>query len=258
MNLKLYGVMGSVLGGHSSLGRNTTCLVISEGDNELVIDSGTGILSYMRNTQSSKFNIFFTHYHLDHIMGFPFIPQLFNSSIEFNLFGPTLKGNEVESTLKKFFIEPYIPIQWSILKARFNFTNLENKFERNIDGFKVKGLMVDHPGGCMVYSIMFNNKKITILTDLADSMKDNEDVISFSCNSDLIYVDSFFTNKELEDPKLVTFGHASAESAIEIFKKSNSKKLVIGHHKITRQIKDLEEFKTENIIIGVENESFEV
>lgn len=258
MIFKIYGVMGSVSGGNSNLGRNTTCLVVSNGDNDLIFDSGSGILNYMRETQSSKFNLFLTHYHLDHILGFPFIPQLFNSSKEFNLYGPILKGNKIEDTLKSFFIEPFISVKWGYLKASLNFINLENKFELDIFGFKVKGLIVNHPGDCMVYSIKLNDKKITILTDLPHGMEFSEEVINFSNNSDLLYVDSYFTKKELENPVFITYGHTSIESAINIFYKSKSKKLILGHHKITRQIEELENYKTKNIIIGIENESFEV
>ena len=90
MKVKFYGVRGSipVCGKEfQRYGGNTTCLrIFRENINRIVIiDAGTGIRNLGKeiiNTGLNQqvINILFSHFHWDHIQGFPFFAPSYNKS----------------------------------------------------------------------------------------------------------------------------------------------------------------------------------
>ncbi len=253
MRIKLFGVMGSVLGGDSDLGRNTTCLVLSNKGRDLILDSGTGILKYMRDSDKSTFHILFSHYHSDHILGFPFIPQLFDPSNEMHIYGPNLNDRSVKNELFEFIREPYFPIKSEDMLASLSSKTLIEGENNIINGFKIESYKVEHPGGCFIYNIEADGKKVSFLSDLPNGMDLNLDVIKFCSNSDLIYADSMFTEDELRKNGFLDYGHSCVESVIRFFKKTGSKKLLLGHHNSFRNYKEMKHYESKDIIISKEN-----
>ena len=63
-----------------TFGGNTPCVEINEGTNRIIFDCGSGLrqlgLDMMQNgfEKGGRINIFQTHSHWDHMMGFPFFP----------------------------------------------------------------------------------------------------------------------------------------------------------------------------------------
>ncbi|MBI4652000.1 MBL fold metallo-hydrolase, partial [Candidatus Desantisbacteria bacterium] len=88
MKIKFWGVRGSIpVSGESftQFGGNTTCIQVVTDDNEvIIIDSGTGIRALGNDLMQSEFSkgqgkasLLFTHTHWDHIQGFPFFTPFF-------------------------------------------------------------------------------------------------------------------------------------------------------------------------------------
>ena len=83
--LKFLGVRGSIpCPGPDTVkyGGNTTCFEITFGDRRVIIDAGTGVRPLGKKIMQEENNlldadIFFTHTHLDHIIGLPFFVQSF-------------------------------------------------------------------------------------------------------------------------------------------------------------------------------------
>ncbi|MCK8058511.1 MULTISPECIES: MBL fold metallo-hydrolase [unclassified Fusibacter] len=258
MKFKIYGVMGSVSGGQSNLGSNTTCLMVKNNKTEIVFDAGSGLINYMNQSRLNKFTLFISHYHLDHILGLPFIAQIYDKDNSFDIYSPDLNGYNVQNALETLMVEPILPMKPNYMGAKLNHHELRNNCTIHIDGLTIKGMLVDHPGGCMIYSIEEENKKISILTDLPDGMEEDKDIMSFCKNSDLLYMDAFFLKEELTTATLRSYGHASVESAINILTKSNSKKLVLGHHQSIRIYSALSKYETDCIFVGREMQEYEI
>lgn len=258
MRIKLFGVMGSISGGESDLGRNTTCLLLSNKDKNLILDSGTGILNYMTNVDNSNHHILLSHYHMDHILGFPFIPQLYEVDNFFNIYGPSFNGENVDSQFLGFMKEPYLPIKTEHILAKLKSTVILEGKTQFINGFEVEALKVEHPGGSFIYSIKAEGKKISFLADFPNGMDSNKNVIDFCSDSDLIYADAMFIEEELLNTQYLEYGHSCIESVIKFFKKTHSKKLLLGHHNIFRNYKDLKHYETKNIIIARENDEIDI
>lgn len=252
MKVTLYGVMGSMPGGESELGRNSTCLVIEDGQS-IIIDAGTGIHSYLNSTSLKHHHILFTHYHLDHVIGLPFVKSLFDSSQSIDMYGPKLGQFRISNLLDFLLVNPLMPISKCDIKSIVHYHTIHKGKTRTIQGFHVESFSVEHPGGCVVYRLTKNNVSISILTDLPNHSEDNVELIEFCKSSDLIYADATFLESEVEIEE--DFGHSSLESVISLFHKSGSKKLIIGHHLPNRQYESLKQYETDVISIGIEGTS---
>src|SRR5215210_6357588 len=122
MKVKFYGVRGSipVCGKEfQGYGGNTTCLrIYRETVNRVVIfDAGTGIRNLgkelvRQGINQQVLNIIFSHFHWDHIQGFPFFAPAYNKNQEI---GILVMGKERRfKNLKDIFSKPmqmeYFPV----------------------------------------------------------------------------------------------------------------------------------------------------
>ena len=89
MKLKFYGTRGSIPvcdAGFQQFGGNTTCFQITFPDMGRIhiIDAGTGLRNLGRDMraighqQEDELVIAFTHFHWDHMQGFPFFAPAYN------------------------------------------------------------------------------------------------------------------------------------------------------------------------------------
>ncbi|MEJ2536846.1 MAG: hypothetical protein P8048_07305 [Calditrichia bacterium] len=99
LKVKIYGVRGSyppTNNGKSEIGVNTTCLRVNIGKHIVIIDAGTGIINLgvdilqeLKSGKSKqdlfKLYLFFTHTHIDHLMGFPYFSMLYLPKTELNV-----------------------------------------------------------------------------------------------------------------------------------------------------------------------------
>ncbi len=255
MRFYLYGVMGSMPGGNSDLGKNSTCLVI-EDETSLIIDAGTGLGNYIKKSVNKTHHLLFTHYHLDHVIGLPFVRNLFDQTETFHMYGPSLLGFNSKDLLGKLLTKPLLPIEQNKIKACINHQILEDQKTYVINGFTVSTHFVNHPGGCMVYTVNKGDKKISILTDLPSKIDGFKELITFCKDSDLVYADGTFLDSELNGNE--DYGHATVEEVIRLFEASNSKRLVIGHHKVDREKRELTTYTSETIHIGIENNVYNI
>jgi ribonuclease BN (tRNA processing enzyme) len=249
MKVTLYGVMGSMPGGESNLGKNSTCLVLEDGQS-IIIDAGTGIQSYLNSTTLKHHHVLFTHYHLDHIIGLPYVKSLFDTSQSIDMYGPKLGQFRVSNLLDFLLVNPLLPISKSEIEANIHYHTIHKNRPRIIQGFRVTSYSVNHPGGCIVYRLTKNEKSISILTDLPNHSEMNLELIEFCRNSDLIYADATFLESEVS--KVEDFGHSSLESVIKLFSKSESKQLIIGHHLPNRQLESLQKYESDTVSIAIE------
>ncbi|MDY7029948.1 MAG: MBL fold metallo-hydrolase, partial [Spirochaetota bacterium] len=100
MKVKLWGVRGSIpCPGPETVefGGNTACLELRFGEEErlIVIDAGSGIRKLGESIIKKDLKkgpiqtqLFLTHTHWDHIMGFPFFIPIFIPGTQIDVYGP--------------------------------------------------------------------------------------------------------------------------------------------------------------------------
>ncbi|MGD8306507.1 MAG: MBL fold metallo-hydrolase [Ignavibacteria bacterium] len=246
MIIKFYGTRGSIPVCHpefQEFGGNTTCVQvgIKETNNIAVLDAGTGIRDLGKDllTAGHKQNeifILFTHFHWDHIQGFPFFAPAFVRDQKINILAMG-KGRRIKSLREIFRIQmqkEYFPIGLDKMGAKFNFMLLNEThkvFEPNLKDPIPTILTANthcHPGGAYGYRIERDGKILVFCTDIEHGEIINPKVVSLSKGADLLIHDGQYTSEELKRKR--GWGHSSFYQAIEVAERANVKMLVITHH----------------------------
>ncbi|WP_028973482.1 MBL fold metallo-hydrolase [Spirochaeta cellobiosiphila] len=280
MKLKLWGVRGSIpVPGPSTVnyGGNTLCLELRFGKNDrlIIIDAGSGIRELAGDILKRdlpkgpiKTEIFITHTHWDHIMGFPFFTPIFVPGTQIDIYGPvTYEDDSLDTIIGGQLRYRYFPVKHSELSADIKYHPLKECEKDLGDGITLKTKYLNHPILCLGYRFEYEGKVICTVYDhepfrnlfptdpnhpdydeLAAEegenavKEENQKIRDFYKDADILIHDSQYTNKELLDSKL-GWGHSSYEYAINSAHKSGVKKLVLIHHDPLRSDKELDELE---------------
>ena len=216
-----------------NFGGHTSCVSIENGKDLLIMDMGTGMKNLGEKIISdsnapSTINIILSHYHWDHVIGFPMFAPLFSDKFKINIYG---KKDAVElKEIINYMLNPiFWPVSFEDFKAEINFYTVKNNEIKISDLMHIKSQIHHHPNGAFSYKIKSQNKMISYITDCEYiSGEPTEKLIKFSQNSDLLIHDSHFTTQDL--PKHKGWGHSSCNQAVSMAKKSNSKQLALYHY----------------------------
>jgi len=244
--VKFYGTRGSipVCGPKfQKFGGNTTCLQlkIKETNRIVILDAGTGIRELGKDFLKSGHEqddiyISFTHFHWDHIQGFPFFAPAFVKGQKINIlalgWGRRIKS--LEDIFKTQMRKEYFPIQLEKMGAQFNFMLLEETkkiFEprsKNPKQVIVTTNKHKHPGGAYGYRYERDKKVLVFCTDIEHGDTIDENVVEFVRDADLLIHDAQYTDQELNHKK--GWGHSSYNQAIEVAERAGVKMLALTHH----------------------------
>ena len=241
MKIKFYGTRGSIPVSDPDFmefGGNTTCLFISgidEGAGTLIMDAGTGIRKLGKDIMNGnikageEISLGFTHFHWDHIQGFPFFALAYNPESKIHI---STAGKRKIQNLKDIFSTQmqsiYFPVQLENMGAQIEFEKYNTDVVVGEKGAIVNIIEVNHPGGCIGIRFKFNKKSVVFCTDIEHPDEIDEDVVKLSMNADVLIHDAQYTDEELLTHK--GWGHSSYSQAIEVAERSNVKQLIITHH----------------------------
>lgn len=236
MLIEFLGVRGTVpVSGRKFIyyGGETHCLrIISKSGSEILIDAGTGLrklrpeINLNLKKKKLRFNIFFTHFHLDHIIGLPFFEPLYWPEAEFNFYSPWPAG-KIKSALSGLMAEPYFPVKLLKTASRKNFQQLK-KGSLRMGSFRIKFLEVNHPGGAFAYRVEEGNKSLVVVTDHEpDGREGDQKLVDFCRRASCLIYDSTYTEAEFENRK--GWGHSTWKHGLEIMKKAEVDILVLSH-----------------------------
>jgi len=258
-------------------GGNTSCLEIRVDERLVIVDLGTGIKPLGDWLMANDFkkgpidaDIFITHTHWDHIMGFPMFTPIFVPGTKLRIRGPVSYEDEtLESIIGAQLSYRYWPVRQSELAADITYDQLK---ETQLDlggGLTVRTKYLNHPILCLGYRFEYQGKSIITAydnepfrnvfpTDPSDPSYDedaaregelaapeeNEKILRFFKDADVLIHDTQYTKKEYEAGK-VGWGHSSYEHAINAAHKAGVKKLVLFHHDPNRTDEQLEKLEME-------------
>jgi phosphoribosyl 1,2-cyclic phosphodiesterase len=244
MKLKFYGVRGSVPvcdAGFQQFGGNTTCFQITFTDiNQIaIIDAGTGIRKLGRDLQlmghkQEQIVLGFTHFHWDHIQGFPFFAPAYESDQKITLL--TMGEGQTVTNLREIFEmqmqSVYFPVQLDHMGASFRFVQLQKATEHfkslNKQTTVITSQKLNHPGGCYGLRIERNGKVLVICTDVEHGDEVDPLVVKLAQGADLLVHDAQYTAEEL--PQRRGWGHSSYDQAMQVAEMAGAKRLALTHH----------------------------
>ncbi len=238
MKIKLYGTRGSIPvcePQYQEFGGNTTCILIQINNYNIILDAGTGIRALgkeLHEYDGDSFNsifIGFSHFHWDHIQGFPFFLPAYDHRRE--LIITTISKEKKFKNLKTIFKtqmrKEYFPIPLESMGAKLHFQH-EDSDKFILDDIKIVTAEHNHPGGALSYRIENEGKSVVFCTDVEHGKSLDDRVIKLADGCDLLIHEGMYTNEQLSYRK--GWGHSSWQQAVEVAKKADVKKLVITHH----------------------------
>ena len=171
MKIIFGGVRGSgpVTGpGNAVYGGDTTSLLIEgAGGERIVIDAGSGLTNLRPHLGEADdpLVLLLTHYHLDHLLGLPSFPPLYQRGRSLRIVGPVpASGNpDTWKALSTLVGEPYWPINLSEAGAALVVSDVStgdgswigepNRQSLNVGGLELRAHPIVHPGGCLAWRI---------------------------------------------------------------------------------------------------------
>jgi len=244
VKLKFYGARGSIPvcdPGFQQFGGNTTCFQITFVDTNriAIIDAGTGLRNLGRDLraighQQDQVVIAFTHFHWDHIQGFPFFGPAYNPEQRIRIL--TVGRGQTIGNLREIFEVPlqsqYFPVQLEQMGAQFEFLKVEDASRHftavnNVET-TVTGQRHNHPGGAYGFRIERAGKVLVICTDVEHGDGIDPQVVELSRGADLLVHDAQYTAEELQTHR--GWGHSSFDQAMQVAEMASVKHLAMTHH----------------------------
>ncbi len=244
MKLKFYGTRGSIPicdPRFQQFGGNTTCMQITFTDtNQIaIIDAGTGLRNLGKDLRAighkqEQIVMAFTHFHWDHIQGFPFFAPAYDVGQKIILL--TLGREQSATHLREIFEtqmqSEYFPVQLDHMGADFEFLQIANA-SNHFTGINqvqtvVKAQMHNHPGGAYGFRIERNGKVLVVCTDVEHGEEIDPGVVELARGADLLVHDAQYTAEELLNKR--GWGHSSFDQAMQVAEMAGVKNLVLTHH----------------------------
>ncbi|MCS6859040.1 MAG: MBL fold metallo-hydrolase [Abditibacteriales bacterium] len=218
-------------------GGNTPCVEVRTAANDLLIfDAGSGIRSLGSALMQTEFgrgqglaHLFFSHYHWDHLQGFPFFAPAF---IPGNRFIVWSVDGRAEDILTRQQEEPTFPVPFAGMGATFEFHSLAPQTAMCDGRVRVTYALLDHPGTAYGYRVEADGTTFVYATD-AEYKKIDEEFLAaygdFFRDADLLLFDAQYSFAESQLDKR-DWGHSSAAIGVEIAAHAGVKRLVLFHH----------------------------
>lgn len=236
--IKFWGVRGSNPTSNADklgVGGETSCVEIRTASNDLIImDMGTGIRNLGNQLMDEEnppenINIFISHYHWDHVLGFLSFSPLFDNKFKFTIHGKTNSKGNVENTFNDILDFRFWPVSREMFSANLIFKEISPGRMQLNNNISIETNLHPHPDGAYGFRVEIGNNVITYITDIEHPPGNPLKAVSnLARNSDLLIHEAHFTPEDL--PNFIDWGHSSWEEAVGVAKTANAKQLVLYHH----------------------------
>ena len=241
IDLKIYGTRGSLpctAANCLTFGGATTCYHLDLGGRHLVLDAGSGIVELgnylMQEARGEPIDLFFTHFHYDHVMGLPFFPPLYVQGWPVRLWTSSLfGGGAIDLALDCLFSPPLCPVTRDLLVADISIHELETGTVENLmDDLAIRTINLSHPGGNAAYRVEHGGEAFVFTGDFEHGDADRDQALTaFLEGADLAFLDATYTPESY--PPCKGFGHAHWEAAGQIATDANVHEWYGVHHEHT-------------------------
>jgi phosphoribosyl 1,2-cyclic phosphodiesterase len=278
MKVRFWGVRGSIPSPGpvtQKHGGNTACIELRVGPEErlVIIDAGSGIRGLGNHIMKNDLprgpisaDIFLTHTHWDHIMGYPFFKPIYIPGTKLKVHGPvSFEDDPLEEVVGGQMKYRYFPINVGELASDIEYIRLKEDPGIDMgDGLHLVTKLLNHPITSLGYRFEYEGKVVCtcydtepfrnlFITDPDDPNYDevmaiegeevaaeqNSAVEQFFAGADLLIYDSQYT--EAEYSSYINWGHSTMEYAVAAANRAGVKKLALFHHDPDRTDATLDE-----------------
>lgn len=214
-------------------GGNTTCLSLNADGRQIIVDGGSGLrllglelmkLAFGRGQGEASF--FWTHFHWDHLMGFPFFVPNFIKGNRFKHYGPAA-AREVLVRQQAFI---NFPVEFSQMTSQHEFETLEPGQALALGALNVTSCRMHHPAGGLTYKFTHEGKSMVFATDVEHPAEGlDPELLKLTQGADLLIYDAQFTPEEYEKGRK-GWGHSTWQKGMELARAARVKRLHLCHH----------------------------
>jgi phosphoribosyl 1,2-cyclic phosphodiesterase len=236
--VRFWGVRGSIAASgpeFASVGGHTSCVELRVADQLIILDAGTGLFPLSKTLNDPVDATFFiSHYHWDHIQGFPMFRPAYLPGNAFTLYGAGNGPYGLEATLRRQMQPPNFPVPLEALQAHLDIRGIRPGEEIPVGPVRVRAVALHHPQGCLGYRISFGGASVVYATD-TEQMGGVLDptLIDFARGADLFICDAQYTDDEYRGscgPCRRGWGHTTVAEACRVARAADVRRLVLFHH----------------------------
>ncbi len=236
MQIEYYGPRGSLPTpgkGTVKYGGNTTCLSIRVKGQQFIVDAGSGVRVLGNELMQKEFKtgkgtviFFWTHFHWDHLLGFPFFVPNFIPGNKIIHYG-SARVQEILTRQQDFIT---FPVEFKQIPSEQVFHTMPEK-----EGLEMAGLRVDHcpnnhPAGGYIFKFSQGGKSFVFATDTEHPEQGiDQNLLALCQGADLLIYDAQYTPEEYQQGRK-GWGHSTWEKGVELAKAAKVKTLHLTHH----------------------------
>jgi len=236
--IRFWGVRGSIsCPGPDTVryGGNTSCVELRCGDRLLIFDGGSGLRplgrELVKSGQPLDIDLFYSHTHLDHIIGLPFFAPCYESRHRIHLWAGHLQPDTgIEAALCRMMSAPLFPIPIDIFAAAIDFHDFSAGETLNPHpGIELRTAPLNHPNAATGYRIDYGGKTVAYITD-TEHQPDRLDrnVMRLIRHADVMIYDATYTDDEY--PAHRNWGHSTWQQGVRLASAAKVGQLVLFHH----------------------------
>ncbi len=220
----------------NTFGGHTPCVELEPGGDEYyVCDMGSGarpLGAHVLANQGGKpatINVFMSHVHWDHIMGFPFFGPAYVPGTKIRIHGC---HDVLELAFRLQQAPPCFPVEFSQLAAEIEFIKLTPGVTHEVGTVKVTPRLQLHSGDSYGYRFEAGGKSVIYSTDSEHKLEDSneaEQIAAFFKGADVVIFDAMYALADAISVK-ADWGHSSNIVGVELCQMARAKHLVLFHH----------------------------
>ncbi|OGL52407.1 MAG: hypothetical protein A3C43_11465 [Candidatus Schekmanbacteria bacterium RIFCSPHIGHO2_02_FULL_38_11] len=237
--IRFWGVRGSICTpGETTLkyGGNTPCVEVRCGNEIYIFDAGSGLRMLGKKIVKEpvkEINFLFSHFHWDHIHGFPFFLPAYSRKFVINMYGESKLSYSFEQLFSGQVIFPYFPVSLNQMDSKINFIEIRRDGVIDKGDVKIRIGQLNHPGGCLGYRVEYNGKSFVYATDTEHYNCIDPLVLKIAKNADVMVYDCNYTDEEYSGAKgfpRTGWGHSTWTQGLKLAKEAGVKKFILFHH----------------------------
>jgi phosphoribosyl 1,2-cyclic phosphodiesterase len=242
---RFWGVRGScaAAGGHTAqVGGNTSCVEVRVGEQLFILDAGTGLRALgaelMQRGGRVDATLLLSHFHWDHIQGFPFFTPGYVPGNRLTVYGPERAAprGDVRAAIDAQMKPPHFPVGLEAMRAQMQFHALPAGAAVRVGAASVRAAAASHPNGCLAYRIEAGGRSVVYATDTehdASTGAIDRNLCELARGADVLIYDAQYTDDEYCGSRGGSkrgWGHSTATEGVRLAKAAGVGQLILFHH----------------------------
>ena len=237
-------------------GGNTCCLEVCYGGARVILDAGTGIRplgDIFLSQRIRKVDLFLSHTHWDHIIGFPFFEPLYEPGVQIAIHSPAGAGRSCRELFNDLLASEFFPVRLEQVQAQIDFRTTYQKTPVQIGKISIDFHTTHHPGLTFCFKIKTPHQTIGYITDnemlqgfhgsLSEVPREvaepYQGLIEFMKDCDILIHEGQYSPEDYLQK--VGWGHSSIRNVAYFLQQAKIPRWLVTHHDPKHSDQELED-----------------